>query len=198
MFEFTSSCAGCDQWTTLDDVGLCDTCAAKFDRDLIRQRAWDYSATAFACDPKDYEALRQAVIEHYGPTVEKILPTAAAYRSLLLAGRVSLVRGSTTDTLQVMGGAPDDMAMEGERQLPCLVIGRVRVSTGWRCPNRLVNGNEAGIETAAATAVIMSRSIPPPRPVLRADHPFLFMIRENSTGAVLFLGKVTDPAAKAT
>ncbi len=27
MFEFTGSCAGCDQWTTLDDVGLCDTYA---------------------------------------------------------------------------------------------------------------------------------------------------------------------------
>ncbi|MBK7919394.1 MAG: hypothetical protein IPJ94_24665 [Chloroflexi bacterium] len=37
---------------------------------------------------------------------EKVLPTAAAYRLLLLAGRVSLVRGSTTDTLWVMGGAP--------------------------------------------------------------------------------------------
>ena len=38
---------------------------------------------------------------------EKVLPTAAAYRPLLLAGRVSLVRGSTTDTLWVMGGTPD-------------------------------------------------------------------------------------------
>jgi hypothetical protein len=62
MIELTGSCAGCDQWTTLDDVGLCDVCAAKFDRDLIRQRAWAYSATAFGCDPKDYEALRQMVI----------------------------------------------------------------------------------------------------------------------------------------
>ena len=70
MLEFTGPCAGCDQWTTLDDVGLCETCAAKFDRDLIRQRAWDYSATTFACHPKEYEALRQAVIEQYGPAYE--------------------------------------------------------------------------------------------------------------------------------
>jgi hypothetical protein len=41
---------------------------------------------------------------------EKILPTAAAYRPLLLAGRVSLVRGSTTDTLWVMGGSPSCVA----------------------------------------------------------------------------------------
>ncbi len=77
MLEFTDLCAGCDQWTTLDDVGLCETCAAKFDRDLIRQRAWDYSATAFACHPKDYEALRQAVIEQYGPAYELLAPPEA-------------------------------------------------------------------------------------------------------------------------
>jgi hypothetical protein len=77
MLEFTGLCTGCDQWTTLDDVGLCDPCAAKFDRDLIRQRAWDYSATAIACHPKDYEALRQAVIEQYSPAYELLVPPEA-------------------------------------------------------------------------------------------------------------------------
>jgi hypothetical protein len=51
MMEFTGECAGCDRWQTLDDLGLCAECAMKMERDLIRQRAWDYSATAFACDP---------------------------------------------------------------------------------------------------------------------------------------------------
>jgi hypothetical protein len=36
------------------------------------------------------------------------LPTAADYRSLLLTGRVRLVRGSTTDTLWVADNLPDD------------------------------------------------------------------------------------------
>jgi hypothetical protein len=39
---------------------------------------------------------------------EKVLPTAADYRSLLLTGRVRLVRGSTTDTLWVADNLPDD------------------------------------------------------------------------------------------
>jgi hypothetical protein len=39
---------------------------------------------------------------------EKILPTAAAYRPLLLTGQVRLVGGATTDTLWIMGGAPGD------------------------------------------------------------------------------------------
>ena len=74
MVDSAGECVGCDQWHTLDDLGLCDTCAAKLDRDLIRQRAWDYSATAFGCDPKDYEALRQTVIDNYGPAYELLAP----------------------------------------------------------------------------------------------------------------------------
>jgi serpin B len=58
-----------------------------------------------------------------------------------------------------------------------------------------VEVNEEGTEAAAATAVVMKlRSVPTPPPVFRADHPFLFLIRENSTGSILFLGRVTNPA----
>jgi len=34
---------------------------------------------------------------------------------------------------------------------------------------------------------------PPPVPVFRADHPFLFAIRDRRSGALLFLGRVADP-----
>lgn len=53
--------------------------------------------------------------------------------------------------------------------------------------------NEEGTEAAAATAVIMARSIPPPPPVFRADHPFVFLIRERKSGSILFLGRVVNP-----
>jgi serpin B len=57
---------------------------------------------------------------------------------------------------------------------------------------------EEGTEAAAATGVIMERtSVAPPRPVpiFRADHPFVFLIRDNRTGAILFLGRLSDPTA---
>ena len=56
-----------------------------------------------------------------------------------------------------------------------------------------VEVNEEGSEAAAATAaVVMMRCIV--RPVLfEANHPFLFMIHENTSGAILFLGRVTKP-----
>jgi serine protease inhibitor/ankyrin repeat protein len=58
-----------------------------------------------------------------------------------------------------------------------------------------VDVNEEGTEAAAATAVIMGMGGmgPPQPPVFRADHPFLFLIQENSTGSILFLGRVVDP-----
>ena len=42
-------CVGCDVPGDLDEMGLCDRCAAKLERDLIRNRDWDYSVTAFRC-----------------------------------------------------------------------------------------------------------------------------------------------------
>ncbi len=57
--------------------------------------------------------------------------------------------------------------------------------------------NEEGTEAAAATAVIVARPtaviIKPPPPVFRADHPFLFLIRDTRNGSVLFLGRLADP-----
>ena len=59
-----------------------------------------------------------------------------------------------------------------------------------------VKVNEAGTEAAAATAVGMAlmgiRVLPEPK-VFKADHPFLFFIRDRETGTVFFSGCVLDP-----
>jgi serpin B len=50
---------------------------------------------------------------------------------------------------------------------------------------------EEGTEAAAATAVVMKRG----GSMFLVDRPFLFLIRENRTGSLLFLGRIVDPAA---
>lgn len=60
-----------------------------------------------------------------------------------------------------------------------------------------VEVNEEGTEAAAATAVaVAGRAVrrPEPMPLFRADHPFLFLIRDTHSGSILFLGRVTNPA----
>jgi serpin B len=59
-----------------------------------------------------------------------------------------------------------------------------------------VDVNETGTEAAAATVVIeaMGAAInAPPKPVFRADHPFIFIIQQRDTGNILFMGRVSDP-----
>lgn len=71
---YDGQCLGCDIWSRVDDLGLCDDCRAKLERDLIRQRDWDYSATAFGVAAEDREKLRQQVIVQFGAALELIAP----------------------------------------------------------------------------------------------------------------------------
>jgi serpin B len=56
-----------------------------------------------------------------------------------------------------------------------------------------VDVNEEGTEAAAATAGGMVATAYMKPLVFRADHPFIFIIRDNASGAILFMGRVTDP-----
>lgn len=59
-----------------------------------------------------------------------------------------------------------------------------------------VDVNEEGTEAAAATAIVAETGCAmPAEPPLEfvADHPFLFLIREGRSGAILFMGVVENP-----
>jgi hypothetical protein len=56
-----------------------------------------------------------------------------------------------------------------------------------------VQVNEAGTEAAAATVFSTGRVGPPPPIVFRADHPFIFFIRDTQSGSILFMGRLANP-----
>ena len=60
-----------------------------------------------------------------------------------------------------------------------------------------VEVTEKGTEAAAATGAVMAATAaaPDPKPpvIFRADHPFLFVLRDTQTGAILFLGRLMKP-----
>jgi len=84
-------------------------------------------------------------------------------------------------------GLADFSGMTGKRDL---VIDQV-------IHQAFVEVDEKGTEAAAATAVIMLETAMPiesPVPVFMADRPFIFLIQEKETGAILFMGKMADPS----
>ncbi|MCA8988518.1 MAG: hypothetical protein KDA78_12790 [Planctomycetaceae bacterium] len=115
--------------------------------------------------------------------------------------KVYLPRFKTTsqfqlaDTLKAMGmptafdaKAADFSGMTGNRDLFISAV----------IHKAFVDVNEEGTEAAAATGVVMAPTAAPiqePKepPVFRANHPFLFLIRDNRNGAILFLGRITNP-----
>ncbi|MGD0237422.1 MAG: hypothetical protein ABSC55_23200 [Syntrophorhabdales bacterium] len=74
---YEAECAGCDSFTRVNDVGLCSDCAGKLERDLIRERDWDYSCLAYGVPTKKREQLRQHIIKEHGAALELISPGTA-------------------------------------------------------------------------------------------------------------------------
>jgi serpin B len=73
-----------------------------------------------------------------------------------------------------------------------------RVFIGGAFHKAFVRVDEEGTEATAATALAMEVTsarprVPPRRAEFIADHPFLFFIRHEASGLVLFQGRIADP-----
>jgi serpin B len=96
------------------------------------------------------------------------------------------------DTLAAMGmptafvpGKADFAGMNGGKE-PLFISAVVHKA--------FVDVNEQGTEAAAATGIgIRTMAMPVDLPIFRADHPFIFLIRDVKSGVILFLGRVADP-----
>ncbi|MCR4406592.1 MAG: serpin family protein [Anaerolineae bacterium] len=99
---------------------------------------------------------------------------------------------SLVDALAAMGmpvafsAGADFSGMDGTRNL---YIGDV-------IHKAFVSVDEAGTEAAAATAVVMKMTaMPEPAIEVTVDRPFIFLIRDIETGAILFVGRVVNPGS---
>ncbi|HEY1208918.1 MAG TPA: serpin family protein [Terracidiphilus sp.] len=122
---------------------------------------------------------------HWFPKVILTMPKFKMTRQFGLAGTLGAMgmpRAFNPDTADFSG-------MTGKRELFISAV----------IHKAFIDVNEEGTEAAAATAVVMARptAMPPrqepPPIVFRADHPFVFLIRDNRSGGILFMGRVTDP-----
>jgi serpin B len=103
---------------------------------------------------------------------------------------------SLKDTFVKMGmidafsGAADLSGINGKRDLYISqVLHKARIEV-----------SEKGTEATASTTVEMgsyggARKVSPPPLVFRADHPFIFLIRDTRSKSVLFMGRLVDPTA---
>jgi serpin B len=143
--------------------------------------------------PKEIDGLQALEAELSAENVARWLDALTERDVFVFLPRFQMTSRFRLDkTLAAMGMADafreiaaDFSGMDG--QLHWLYIGAV-------LHQAFVEVNEEGTEAAAATAVVMETKAMPVRlPIFRADHPFVFLIRENRTGSILFAGRLVDP-----
>lgn len=73
------------------------------------------------------------------------------------------------------------------------INGKRDLSIGSVVHKAFVNVGETGTEAAAATGVTVGVTSVPEPAEIHLDHPYLFLIRDNATKSILFLGRVENP-----
>ncbi len=144
--------------------------------------------------PRETDGLKQLEASLTGPKLEDWLKQLHSQKVNVFLPRFKLTAQFTlANTLAAMGmPAPfspraDFSGMDGARDLYISAV----------VHKAYVDVNEEGTEAAAATGVgvhALAMRRPEPIPVFRADHPFIFLIRDTHYGSILFLGRVVDPS----
>ena len=114
--------------------------------------------------------------------------------------KVYLPRFSITSNLS-LGGVLQGLGMSLPFQLDADFSGITdadRLNIGKVLQDARIDFDEGGTEAAVVTVVTMltrgiSQEPAPPSVLFKADRPFMFLVRENSTGSILFMGRVIDP-----
>jgi serpin B len=124
--------------------------------------------------------LRPALAKLRPTEVQVVLPRFKVTGAFDLAGTLQALGMKTAFTEKA-----DFSGMDGERDLFVSAV----------IHKAYVDVNEEGTEAAAATGVLMTRAAVRIHPVFRADHPFVFLIRDTRSGSILLLGRLANPQA---
>jgi serpin B len=149
----------------------------------------------FVLLPKQRDGLASLEKDLAADLLRKLTDRAPAQEVVVTLPRFKLTQEfSLADTLAAMGmtdafaaGKADFTGMSDQGNLFLQAV----------VHKAFVEVNEEGTEAAAATGVAIGlTSVMKPKPpvIFKADHPFLFLIRHNPTGAILFLGRLADPS----
>jgi serpin B len=178
----------------------------------MMQRTGDYSYT----DSPDYQAL---CLPYAGRDLSMVILLPRA-----VDGLPQLEKALTAKALTDLLGGMDDQQvqvsipkfkMTGEFELgPVLesmgmrdafgtgsdfsgMTGNKDLSISEVIHKAFVEVNEQGTEAVAATGIAMTTAMAGPVQIeeFHADHPFLFLIRDQRSGTILFIGRVADPNA---
>jgi serpin B len=143
--------------------------------------------------PKTIDGLARLEGAVTEPKLEVWLAKLSSHRVQVALPRFRLTEQiELKSTLSALGmslafdaGAADFSGMTGKRDLAISAV----------VHKAYVDVEETGTEAAAATGVVMKRAmaVAAPPVVFRADHPFLFLIRDNGTNSILFLGRLVRP-----
>ena len=159
---------------------------------LIPYDGWKLSMAVIIPDKGKFAEIENSLDADF---VATILNGMSSYEVILTMPKFTYESGfSLRETLSAMGmqvafdpmGA-DFSGMDGTRNLYIYDV----------IHKAFIKVDEEGTEAAAATAVIMELTAAPmeePEPIeIRIDRPFIFLIRDNQTGAILFVGRVVNP-----
>jgi serpin B len=127
----------------------------------------------------------QGAIDALNPRLVALAMPKFEYHSDSVSLKQSLRQLGMVDAFDP--NAADFSGMDGKRDL--------YISDAFH--KAMVRVDEDGTEAAAATGVAMGLTSAPAEPPLQLtiDRPFVFVIRDDATGAALFMGRITNPKA---
>jgi len=155
-----------------------------------------FSMIVFLPDPTDgLEAFEKSFTADHLEAWARQLGGASRTDVLVSLPKFKMTEEISLPTVLSRMGMP--LAFSGQADFSAMNDGKEPLFITAAYHKAYVDVNEKGTEAAAATGIAVGRAaLPRQIPTFKADHPFVFVIRDNHSGSVLFMGRVVNPNGK--